>query len=158
MRNTSEATEAVQLNTNIGTEKYDRESRESTSTPASSGDLTGIPKTYLQRLALFGGRYASNKLLLTMTYRPVILLRFPVIFWRVVHECDRMRTYCFNRAGFQYGTCLVWYNVLNATCSLILSGPPYNFRASFVGLSYLGPLIGMLIGYISTPIFQSRLL
>lgn len=79
MRNTSEATEAVQLSVNIGTEKGDQES--TSSTPVSSWDLTGVPKTYLQRLALFGGRYASNKLLFTMTYRPVILLRFPVIFW-----------------------------------------------------------------------------
>ncbi|KAG1727697.1 major facilitator superfamily domain-containing protein [Suillus lakei] len=117
VRNTSEATEAMTRSQLLHL-------------PVSSGDLTGIPKTYSQRLALFGGRYASNKLLLTMTYRPVILLRFPVIFW----------------AGFQYGTCLVWYNVLNATCSLILSEPPYNFRASFVGLTYLGPLIGMFLG------------
>ncbi|KAG1843335.1 major facilitator superfamily domain-containing protein [Suillus subalutaceus] len=128
VRNTSEATEAVRFSTKPGAEKDDKES--TTSSPVPSGDLTGIPKTYSQRLALFGGRYASNKLLLTMTYRPVILLRFPVIFW----------------AGFQYGTCLVWYNVLNATCSLILSEQPYNFRASFVGLTYLGPLIGMFLG------------
>ncbi|KAG2125510.1 major facilitator superfamily domain-containing protein [Suillus clintonianus] len=128
VRNTSEATEAVHLSTKPDAEKDDKES--TISSPVSSGDLTGIPKTYAQRLALFGGRYASNKLLFTMTYRPIILLRFPVIFW----------------AGFQYGTCLVWYNVLNATCSLILSEAPYNFRASFVGLTYLGPLIGMLLG------------
>jgi hypothetical protein len=79
VRNTSEATEAVQLSTKAGTEKDDKES--TTSSSVSSGDLTGVPKTYLQRFALFGGRYASNKLLFTMTYRPVILLRFPVIFW-----------------------------------------------------------------------------
>ncbi|KAG1849260.1 major facilitator superfamily domain-containing protein [Suillus subalutaceus] len=128
VRNTSEATEAVHFSAKPGAEKDDK--KLTTSSPVPSGDLTGIPKTYSQRLALFGGRYASNKLLLTMTYRPVILLRFPVIFW----------------AGFQYGTCLVWYNVLNATCSLILSEQPYNFRANFVGLTYLGPLIGMLLG------------
>lgn len=59
---------------------------------------------------------------------------------------QRIQIDFLNRAGFQYGTCLVWYNVLNATCSLILSEKPYNFRASFVGLTYLGPLIGMFIG------------
>ncbi|EIW84522.1 MFS transporter [Coniophora puteana RWD-64-598 SS2] len=92
--------------------------------------LTGTPSTYLSRLAIFNKRFGSNDLLLTMTWRPIALLRFPVVFW----------------AGFEYGTCLVWYNVLNATCSLILSAAPYNFRASFVGLAYLGPLVGMLIG------------
>lgn len=43
--------------------------------------------------------------------RPIKLLTFPVI------------AYC----GFNYGASLIWYNVLNATASLILSGAPYNF-------------------------------
>ncbi|KAH7884237.1 major facilitator superfamily domain-containing protein [Phlebopus sp. FC_14] len=124
VRTNSEAAEAVDFNSSE--EKDDK----SSSASPSPGELVGTPKSFLQRLALFNGRYASNKMLFTMAYRPVVLLRFPVIFW----------------AGFQYGTCLVWYNVLNATCSLILSNPPYNFRASFVGLSYVGPLIGMLLG------------
>ncbi|GBE86769.1 hypothetical protein SCP_1000110 [Sparassis crispa] len=93
-------------------------------------ELVGTPTTFLQKLAMFNKRYASNSMLLTMIYRPLLLLRFPVVFW----------------AGFQYGSCLVWYNVLNATASLILSGPPYNFRASFVGLAYIAPLVGITIG------------
>ncbi|KAH0832878.1 major facilitator superfamily domain-containing protein [Lanmaoa asiatica] len=117
VRTNSEASEAKRLCS--GDDKDEKSS--SASVP---GELVGTPKTFLQRLKLFDSRYASNKILFTMAYRPVVLLR----------------------AGFQYGTCLVWYNVLNATCSLILSDPPYNFRASFVGLTYLGPLIGMLFG------------
>lgn len=39
----------------------------------------------------------------------------------------------------------MWFNVLNATASLILSAPPYNFSASMVGLSYLGPALGAII-------------
>ncbi|KAI0919378.1 hypothetical protein AcV7_006131 [Taiwanofungus camphoratus] len=93
-------------------------------------ELVGTPTSFRQRLAVFNKRYASNATLVKMTYRPVLLLRFPVVFW----------------AGFQYGACLVWYNVLNATASLILSAPPYNFRASSVGLTYIAPMIGMTIG------------
>lgn len=40
----------------------------------------------------------------------------------------------------------MWFNVLNGTASLVLGGPPYNFAASMVGLSYVSPLIGVAIG------------
>ncbi|KAH7913793.1 major facilitator superfamily domain-containing protein [Hygrophoropsis aurantiaca] len=128
VRTTSEATEGAAFDSEGTSVKDEKDS--STTVQGISGHLIGTPTTFIQRLAIFNNRYASNKMLLTMAYRPVVLLRFPVVFW----------------AGFQYGTCLVWYNVLNATCSLIFSGAPYNFRASFVGLTYIGPLIGMLIG------------
>ena len=65
-----------------------------------------------------------------MMLRPLILLSFPVILY----------------SGFSYGSNLVWFNVLNATASLILSGKPYDFRSSMVGLSYLSPLIGVFVG------------
>lgn len=61
--------------------------------------------------------------------RPLIFLSFPVIFY----------------AGFSYGSNLVWFNVLNATASLILGGT-YDFSASMVGLSYVSPLIGVALG------------
>ena len=43
-----------------------------------------------------------------------------------------------------------WFNVLNATVSLVLSAPPYNFPSSFVGLSYLSPLLGTLLSALYT--------
>jgi lysozyme family protein len=43
------------------------------------------------------------------------------------------------------GSNLVWFNVLNATSSLILSGT-YGFSASMVGLSYVSALIGVAVG------------
>lgn len=64
-------------------------------------------------------------------------MTFPVIFY----------------AGFCYGSNLVWFNVLNATASLILSGAPYNFAPSMVGLSYVSPLIGVFIGTAYTGVF-----
>ncbi|KDQ56157.1 hypothetical protein JAAARDRAFT_79586 [Jaapia argillacea MUCL 33604] len=104
------------------------------------GSLVGIPKTYLQRLSFFDTRYTDTKTIFTMMYRPLLLLRFPVVFW----------------AGFQYGSCLVWYNVLNATASLILSAPPYNFRASSVGLTYFAPLIGIMISAFYSGYFADK--
>ena len=64
----------------------------------------------------------------------MIFLTFPVVFY----------------SGFSYGSNLVWFNVLNGTASLILGGKPYNFAASVVGLSYVSPLIGVIIRSIYT--------
>ncbi|EGO24214.1 hypothetical protein SERLADRAFT_437830 [Serpula lacrymans var. lacrymans S7.9] len=131
VRDSSEASEAHELDGSTGSMGVDEDKRDLSSggreTPT---ELSGTPKTFVERLAIFNQRYATNKMLVVMIYRPLIMLRFPVVFW----------------AGFQYGTCLVWYNVLNATASLILSDAPYNFRASSVGLTYIGPLVGMFLG------------
>ncbi|KAF5240871.1 hypothetical protein FANTH_9392 [Fusarium anthophilum] len=51
---------------------------------------------------------------------------------------------CF--AGFSYGSYLVWFNVTNATASIVLSGPGYNFQPSMVGLSYLSCCFGTVVG------------
>ena len=74
-----------------------------------------------------------------MVLRPLIFLSFPVIFY----------------AGFSYGSNLVWFNVLNATSSLILSGT-YNFSASMVGLSYISPLVGVAIGSFYTGVLGDK--
>lgn len=88
-------------------------------------------KTYLQKIRLFEpGAFSKPNRLPRMVARPLIFLTFPIIAY----------------SGFCYGSNLVWFNVLNATASLILSGEPYNFAASMVGLSYLSPLIGVFLG------------
>jgi hypothetical protein len=96
---------------------------------------TGHRKTYLDKIKIFQSAdlHKRNELR-GMVSRPLIFLTFPVIFY----------------SGFSYGSNLVWFNVLNATASLILSSPPYNFRASMVGLSYVSPLIGVGLGAIYT--------
>jgi hypothetical protein len=65
-----------------------------------------------------------------MVLRPLIFLTFPVI------------VFC----GFMYGAIACYFAVLNGTASLILSEPPYNFKSSMVGLSYLSCLIGTFLG------------
>jgi MFS family permease len=53
-------------------------------------------------------------------------------------------------AGFAYGSTLIWFNVLNATASIILTSPPYNFSAGIVGTTYVACLIGVALGFIFT--------
>lgn len=48
--------------------------------------------------------------------------------------------------GFSAGSYLIWFNILNATASLVLSGEPYLWGAESVGLSYFAPMIGCGIG------------
>ena len=87
-------------------------------------------KSFYTKLKVFDKqelRYPNR--LKSMALRPLIFLSFPVISY----------------AGFSYGSSLVWFNVLNGTTSLILSGKPYEFSSSIVGLTYLSPLIGMAL-------------
>ncbi|KAF2653659.1 putative MFS transporter [Lophiostoma macrostomum CBS 122681] len=87
------------------------------------------PKTYLEKLKVFDKRQPQTELW-SLLSRPVILMRYPVIL------------YC----GFSLGGSLIWYSVLNATASLILSAPPYNFSPSSVGLAYIACIFGVLAG------------
>jgi hypothetical protein len=64
-----------------------------------------------------------------MILRPLLYVSFPVIFF----------------SGFMYGSIVCLFNVLNGTASLILTGAPYDFSASMVGLSYLSCLIGVFV-------------
>ncbi|KAL8691119.1 MAG: hypothetical protein Q9224_004249 [Gallowayella concinna] len=93
------------------------------------------PKQYLQKLKLFDRKLLDRpNQLKGMVVRLLIFLTFPVILY----------------AGFSYGSNLVWFNVLNGTTSLILSEKPYAFSSSMVGLSYVSPLLGAMLGTLYT--------
>ncbi|KAH7009421.1 uncharacterized protein B0I36DRAFT_342356 [Microdochium trichocladiopsis] len=70
--------------------------------------------------------------MLSRALRSVRFLSWPIIFY----------------AGFSYGTYLISFNVLNATASMILSGEPYNFPPSLVGISYFSCCVGVIVGAI----------
>lgn len=72
-----------------------------------------------------------------MPYR--FILSFRLIAWPVVFY-----------AGFSYGSYLIWFNVLNATASVILGGTPYHFSSGIVGLSYLACFFGVIAGSLFT--------
>ncbi|KAI1612946.1 MFS transporter [Exophiala viscosa] len=88
----------------------------------------GSNKTFFQKLSLWQpspGQDVVGRAVQSLQY-----LSWPVIFY----------------AGFSYGSYLIWFNVLNATASLILSAPPYNFSSSMVGLSYVSTCLGVCVG------------
>lgn len=94
----------------------------------SSGEVFAAPKTFVQKLSIW--QPSPGMSMLPRAIQSLKYLGWPVIFY----------------AGFSYGSYLIWFNVLNATASIILGGEPYNFSASMVGLSYLACCVGVILG------------
>lgn len=93
--------------------------------------IPSTKKTYLEKLKVIRRKDLRSKVpLANMVMRTFLYFSFPVVVF----------------SGFMYGAVVCYFNVLNATASLILSGDPYNFSSSIVGLSYVSTLIGVCLG------------
>ncbi|RAO73917.1 uncharacterized protein BHQ10_009929 [Talaromyces amestolkiae] len=101
----------------------------STSTPrvTEEGQVDIQPKSFVAKTSLVQFNPGQN--MFKHALQSLKYLGWPVILY----------------AGFSYGSYLIWFNVLNATASIILSAAPYNFSSSIVGLSYLSCCIGVVI-------------
>lgn len=96
----------------------------------------GKPKSFWQRMSIL-----DKPRPFMMHYRAwqsLKLLSWPVVFY----------------SGFSYGTYLIYFNILNATSSIILGGPPYNFKPAMVGLTYISCMIGVTVGSLFTGVFS----
>ncbi|KAH7025068.1 uncharacterized protein B0I36DRAFT_366964 [Microdochium trichocladiopsis] len=110
-----------------------------TATAATSGTaIPQHPKPMWKRITFYTPSELSVSQALTISWRPIVMLyHFPNILW----------------AGFQYGFTNSWYSVYNATASLILTSAPFNFTSSMVGVTYLAPLFGAVIGgFVAGPV------
>ncbi|KAF5255644.1 hypothetical protein FOXYS1_13935 [Fusarium oxysporum] len=94
----------------------------------STIDAILTPKSFTQKLSAWQSLPGPSTP--HHSARILKLLSWPVVF----------------HAGFSYGSYLVWFNVLNATASTVLSGSPYHFEPSMVGLSYLSSYVGTVVG------------
>jgi MFS family permease len=95
---------------------------------SENGEVYASPKTFVQKLSIWQPTPGQN--MLRRAVRVLKFLSWPVIFY----------------AGFAYGSSLIWFNVMNATASVILSGDPYNFGSSMVGVTYLSCCVGVILG------------
>lgn len=91
------------------------------------GQVDHQPKSFVAKMSIVQSNAGQN--MFKHALQSLRYLGWPVIFY----------------AGFSYGSYLIWFNVLNATASIILSAAPYNFSSSIVGLSYLSCCIGVII-------------
>ncbi|ORY71486.1 major facilitator superfamily domain-containing protein [Pseudomassariella vexata] len=95
-------------------------------------------KTFWQKLAVFDK--PRPFMMYYRAWQSLKLLSWPVVFY----------------SGFSYGTYLIYFNILNATSSIILGSPPYNFSAAMVGLSYISCMIGVIAASALTGVFSDR--
>jgi MFS family permease len=91
-------------------------------------DLEGKEKTFWQKIAILDK--PRPFMMHWRAWQSIKLLSWPVVFY----------------SGFSFGTYLIWFNILNATASVILGAEPYNFAPSIVGLTYISCMIGVVIG------------
>ncbi|KAK4701109.1 hypothetical protein P7C70_g5130, partial [Phenoliferia sp. Uapishka_3] len=78
----------------------------------------------------WSGIYKTRSNPLTLFMRPLLMLFTPLVFW----------------GGILYGMAITYLVVLAVSISVIFAYPPYNFSAGSVGLAYLGPFVGALMG------------
>ena len=97
-----------------------------------SNQLPPSQKTFLQKLALKDK--PRRQLMHHRIKQQLAFLLWPNVFY----------------AGFAYGSTLIWFNVLNATASIIFTAEPYNFSAGIVGTTYVACLIGVALGFFFT--------
>jgi MFS family permease len=81
-------------------------------------------RTYWQKLAPFRSNKNQQSGFASNVYRPLVMLRFPVILF----------------AGFIYGCFLNWFAMVNAVNAIILTAPPYNWSSAVSAMISL-PLV-----------------
>ncbi|KIW21959.1 uncharacterized protein PV07_12635 [Cladophialophora immunda] len=115
---------------------------DSTAAFGHAGSLPRTKKTWFDKCRLWQeADLPKPNQLGSMVKRPFVYTTFPVI------------AFC----GFSYGASLTWYNLLNATSSLVLT-KIYKFRTRTVGVSYLAVLLGVLIAAVYTGLYGNRLM
>ncbi|ODQ67690.1 MFS general substrate transporter [Nadsonia fulvescens var. elongata DSM 6958] len=129
-RNDSQADLDIERESAVNSE----EMTEKTESPSSvkEMEIKNYPKkTYLQKLKLFTYIPEKPNEFWTMMYRPFLVsVRLPIVIW----------------ASFIHGIAVCCFTSTNATASVILSAAPYNFKSSMVGLTYIAPTIGAVLG------------
>ncbi|KIW17089.1 hypothetical protein PV08_04280 [Exophiala spinifera] len=99
-----------------------------TQSRTQEGEILNDEKSFVQKLSVWSP--TTGPTMFQRALRSLKYLSWPVIFY----------------AGFSYGSGLIWFNITNATASVILSGLTYNFSSSMVGLSYLSCCVGVIVG------------
>lgn len=101
---------------------------------------TSEPKSFKNRLALLSGRHSPDKWW-QVALRPFFLYLYPPVLY----------------GSLVYSMAVVWLIVISETVSDIFKGESYGYSQQTVGLFYLGPFIGGVLGSLCTGFFGDRL-
>ncbi|SCU94846.1 LADA_0G11760g1_1 [Lachancea dasiensis] len=80
-------------------------------------------------LGIFHGRHSNDKWYMVMV-RPFILFAYPAVLF----------------GSFLYSLAIVWLIMLSQIVDEVFSLPPYSFSSTSVGLVYVAPFIGGILG------------
>lgn len=95
------------------------------------------PKTFLQNLKLYNGRFSQNNIFVLL-YRSFVLTFHPTIFWAATA-----------------GLLTAWPVGCSFTIAAFMTAPPYNMSSDAIGNMYIAPWLGGLIALIvADPIFN----
>ncbi|KAK7208161.1 major facilitator superfamily protein [Myxozyma melibiosi] len=101
--------------------------------PAPTQQSFAPRRSYLQSLALYRVIPEKPNEFFRIIIRPFIVsAKLPLVVW----------------VGVYHGVAVCAFSSMNATASVVLTAAPYNFSSSQVGLTYISPFIGCLIGAI----------
>lgn len=102
--------------------------------------IKSIPKSYKEKLAVTSGRHTIDSWWM-VALRPFYLYAYPSVLF----------------GAFVYSLAVVWLIVISETISDIFEGDGYNYDQQSVGLFYIGPFVGGILGSLSAGIIGDRL-
>lgn len=97
------------------------------------------PNSFAKRLALFSGRHSQDRWWM-VALRPFYLYMYPSVLFGLLI----------------YSMSVVWLIVISETISNIFSAAPYHKSQQTIGLYYLGPFIGGVMGLLLAGIIGDR--
>lgn len=102
--------------------------------------VASTPKSFKNRLALLSGRHSPDKWW-QVALRPFFLYLYPPVLY----------------GSLVYSMAVVWLIVISETVSEIFKGQDYGYSQQTIGLFYLGPFIGGVLGSLATGFVGDRL-
>lgn len=99
-----------------------------------------IPRSFRNRLSLFSGRHTRDKWWMVLL-RPFYLYSYPGVAY----------------GSIMYSLAVVWLIVISETLSDIFRSPPYGYSQETVGLWYVSPFVGGILGSITAGVMGDRL-
>lgn len=98
------------------------------------------PKSFVRRLAIFSGRYTIDSWWM-VALRPFLLYSYPsILFGSII-----------------YSFAIIWLILISETISEIFKATGYDYTQQSVGLFYISPFVGGILGSMATGLVSDRI-
>ncbi|KAJ8139646.1 hypothetical protein OY671_007144 [Metschnikowia pulcherrima] len=109
------------------------------SSPHTTSSGTSMPKSFTKRLHLISGRHSADKWWM-VALRPLFLYCYPPVLYGAI----------------VYSLAVVWLIVISEVLAEIFQAEGYGYSAQTVGLFYLSPFVGGILGSLAAGILGDR--